>query len=350
MKFFLYALTIFVFSNPVASAAESECKYKKEFIDADLRCKGDGDCMFPRFEGLTSYEGDFNDYMDCVDWKTRKIIENNKDESTSSKEGEFYVNRGIERLDSGDREGAMSDFSEAINLQYMLFVNYRNRAVVKSQLNDYKGAILDLSKSIDIKPSAQSYILRGKIKRRLGDVYGACYDWEDAVQKRLFGIYFWERSELYSYCMNLYAGGEWSSGIGRFVDGNINQRWKNFNTYNNNGIRKLKAADYAGALTQFLKAKELYPRDPRVNSNIGDVKIKLKDYSGAISSYNKAIEIFPTNPYYWFDRSSLKKETGDIKGSCNDYNKAISLADKELRDIFLRSDSKKYCNLQPKGT
>ena len=75
-------LIFFFVHNPVLFA--SNCKYQDEFIEADLKCKGNGDCMFSRFQGNTSYEGDLNDYLNCLQWKIEKI-NNNKSTKKNNK-------------------------------------------------------------------------------------------------------------------------------------------------------------------------------------------------------------------------------------------------------------------------
>ena len=169
----------------------------------------------------------------------------------------------------------------------------------------------------------------------------------NCVNKRLIGSRSWSRSKLFIDCIEFYGGGKWSSYLGAFQDNRINQRWKNYNTYLANGSRKLQAADYAGSLTQFLKAKELYPNDPKVNENLGTVKFLLNDYTGALPFYDKAIEIFPSNSYLWFLRGLAKKEISEMQAACADYNRSISLADKQDREKYRKLWKNNYCISEP---
>ncbi len=66
----LFVFTLILSCN--SSLLAEECKYKKEYINADLNCNGNGDCMLARFQALTSYEGGYDDYMDCWAWSVNK--------------------------------------------------------------------------------------------------------------------------------------------------------------------------------------------------------------------------------------------------------------------------------------
>ena len=49
-------------------------RYQQEYINADLACNGDGDCMFRRFQASTAYRGTFSDYMDCWAWSVERMF------------------------------------------------------------------------------------------------------------------------------------------------------------------------------------------------------------------------------------------------------------------------------------
>ena len=91
---------------------------------------------------------------------------------------EEYINRGIERRDSNNYNGAISDFTAAIRIKPDYDFAYFQRAYVKDELKDYYGAIEDLSKAIELDPDDLN---RGISKEDLGDLNGDCSDWRKAV-------------------------------------------------------------------------------------------------------------------------------------------------------------------------
>ena len=101
------------------------------------------------------------------------------------KSAAFYYNRGIDKYDSGDYQGAISDFNRVIN-QYpnhpKINEAYYNRGLAKRNLGDNYGAIADYSKAIEINPRySGAYNNRAKTKYMLGDMKGSCTDAKKAA-------------------------------------------------------------------------------------------------------------------------------------------------------------------------
>ena len=59
---------------------------------------------------------------------------------------------------------------------------YYNRGIAKAKLKDYQGAIADFSKAIQLDPQlASAYYNRGIAKQIVNDLDGACADWRKAA-------------------------------------------------------------------------------------------------------------------------------------------------------------------------
>ena len=99
-----------------------------------------------------------------------------------------------------DHYGAISDYIKAIELNpnndEMSYINnngeklyfsnhhaYYNIGVYKAKLKDYNGAISDYTKAIELNPNyTKAYYNRGIAKENLGDLNGACADWKKAAE------------------------------------------------------------------------------------------------------------------------------------------------------------------------
>ncbi len=93
-----------------------------------------------------------------------------------------FTNRGIIKWKGGDYQGAIADYSKAIELNSQDAFAYNLRGLVKYKLQDYQGAISDYSSAIEINPQrAHSYANRGVAKGVAGDLVGACADWRKAA-------------------------------------------------------------------------------------------------------------------------------------------------------------------------
>jgi len=165
---------------------------------------------------------------------------------------EEYINRGIERRDSNNYNGAISDFTAAIRIKPDYAYAYNNRGFAKRNLKDYYGAISDYSKAIDLDPDyALAYNNRGFAKRNLKDYYGAINDYSKAIELK-------PDDALY---------------------------------YSNRGVAKENLKDYYGAINDYSKAIELKPDDAMAYSNRGITKENLGDLNGACADWKKAASL-----------------------------------------------------------
>ncbi|MFH1421404.1 MAG: hypothetical protein ABIH42_01610 [Planctomycetota bacterium] len=65
-----------------------------------------------------------------------------------------YSNRGTIRLQSGDDEGALEDFSTSIKLDPRNVIAYMSRCDIRLKKEDFDGAISDINKAMEITPTA----------------------------------------------------------------------------------------------------------------------------------------------------------------------------------------------------
>ena len=92
-----------------------------------------------------------------------------------------YNDRGMQRAEKGDYQGAIADYTAAIALDPDYAEAYYNRAYDLSEIEDYVGAVADYNKVIELAPeAAPAYFNRGMAKAKLGDSEGANADCEYA--------------------------------------------------------------------------------------------------------------------------------------------------------------------------
>ena len=85
---------------------------------------------------------------------------------------------GVEKMKVKDYEGAIADYTKAIEINPDFGTAYNNRGISKRKLNDYYGSIADFTKAIEINPDfAIAYSDRGFSKYSLKDYYGAIADY-----------------------------------------------------------------------------------------------------------------------------------------------------------------------------
>ena len=114
---------------------------------------------------------------------------------------ESYNSDGDKKSKLKDYQGAISDYTKAIEINPNYSIAYFNRGCVKSKLKDYYGAISDYNKAIETAEAIanivgsevltvkaaidsnyrNSYTNRGIAKENIGDIEGACLDWQKAA-------------------------------------------------------------------------------------------------------------------------------------------------------------------------
>lgn len=101
----------------------------------------------------------------------------------NAQNADVYIMTGNAKDQLGDLQGALADYSMAIQEDSTYAMAYFNRAWVKRKLNDYEGAIADYTLAIWFKPRYQiAYNNRGIVYMLTGKKEEACTDWQTAIE------------------------------------------------------------------------------------------------------------------------------------------------------------------------
>ena len=203
-----------------------------------------------------------------------------------------YYDRAGERSDKGDLDGAIADYSKAIEIYPHYIAAYNDRGLARRAKGDYDGAIADYSKAIEIFPRfAFGYSNRGLARRYKGDVDGAIADFNKAIE--------------------------------------INPRYAH--AYNNRGLARRAKDDLDGAIADYSKAIEIDPRYVDAYYARGIARKAKDDLDGAIADYSKGIEIDPRDPdayngLAWLSATSWNESFRNGKKAVEYALKAVELS------------------------
>jgi len=96
---------------------------------------------------------------------------------------EEYFNTANNKSDAKDYQGAITDYTKAIELNPNYSVAYVNRGDTKTKIQDYQGAVVDFSKAIELNPkNSDAYYNRGVSNSKLNQKESACLDWIKAEE------------------------------------------------------------------------------------------------------------------------------------------------------------------------
>lgn len=202
----------------------------------------------------------------------------------------YYVNRGIARLERGDKPGAAEDYETALRLDPDNSLALHNLAALKSLAGDSQSAEKLLSESIEKNeklpyPRAE----RGYQRLQSGDYKGALEDYNDVVRL--------EPNEPDNYI--------------------------------NRGLVKEKLKDYAGALADYSHALKLDEKNPKAWVCRGNVVSKLGNWKEALEDYGVALTLDSQYALAYFNRGIAYQNSGNNSAACQDLKKAQQLGVKE---------------------
>jgi tetratricopeptide (TPR) repeat protein len=198
----------------------------------------------------------------------------------------FYVSRGNCYALNSQFDRAISDYSEAIQLNPNYADAYNNRGVIWHKKGDQDKAIADFNIAIQLNPNfAEAYNNRGGSWLLKGNNVEALVDYDKAIQ--------------------------------------LNSNYTE--AYGNRGLVWSKKGNDTKALADFNKAIQLNPKYATAYNNRGALWKKKGDINKAIDDYNKAIQLNPNYAEAYNNRGNAWSIKGDINKALADFNMAIQL-------------------------
>ncbi len=231
-----------------------------------------------------------------------------------------YYNRGFERLDIGDYQGAIDDYTRALQIDSNQPTAYNNRGLAKFQVGDFAGAVADYTRSLELNSNESVvYFNRGFARFNLGDYAGAIGDYTESILKapEQTGAYFY-RGEAYGRLGNYQQAAEDYSRA-------IQLNPQDAVAYNNRGLARYNQADYASAIADYTEALRLKPDDAVAYLNRGVARSSGADYHGAIEDFSQALGLNEKYASAYNYRGRARAEMGDRQGAIMDLQTAANL-------------------------
>ena len=119
----------------------------------------------------------------------------------------YYYNIGNSKFKLKDYNGAISNFTKAIELNPEYTNAYYNRALAKDRLNNHYGAISDYSKAIELDPKEDVYCDRGVSKSKLKDYNSAISDYSKAIELNPVYVLAYHNRGIAKYLLGDRNGG-----------------------------------------------------------------------------------------------------------------------------------------------
>ena len=268
--------------------------------------------------------------------------------ATAEKSVVNLINRGVEKEKQGDSNGAIADFSRAIELDPKAVCAYYNRALAKSDKGDLDGVISDLSRAIELNPNGAdfcgddpsvAYRFRADTKVRKGDIDGAIADYDRAIEfnpSNFFGYYKRGKAKR--------TKGQLDGAIADFTAA-IEIDSESTVAYKDRAEAKQANGDVAGA-AEDLKHTGEASQHPGYEESVADLvnrgsgKGDKGDLDGALADFDRAIALDPKDAFAYFNRAYAKRLKNDVAGAIADYTRAIELDSRWANAYYNRGNVK----------
>ncbi len=190
----------------------------------------------------------------------------------SDKCDSVYFQQGVKRYVSGDVEGAIEDYNQALFSNPSDDRAYRNRGIARAKLGDVQGAMEDYNQALRLNAyDAQAYNNRGIVRYSSGDVEGAMEDYNQALRLNA------NNAKAYVNRGLAYHGlGDFKRAIEDY-NSSLRIEPNDAKTYVNRGLARASAGDKLLAISDLQKADDpvstrrkhkLSPSNSRQNSTI----------------------------------------------------------------------------------
>lgn len=209
------------------------------------------------------------------------------------------LERGLIRLRRGDLEGALEDYTAAVEFHPRFPSALANRAVARRLKEDWRGAVEDFRKILAIDSSRLGYahLAAGLEREREGDREGAMEEYGRAFEA--------DRDLV------------------------IALNWR--------GALRIQKGDWDGALADFSAAVEEEEGYVEARANRAVARERKGDIAGALADLDEVLRIAPGYADGYRNRAVLRHRIGDWRGALGDCDQALRICPGDMQAAALRS-------------
>jgi len=203
------------------------------------------------------------------------------------KEGRFFTQRASAWWARGERQRALADFDQAIQLGYVESHAFTSRGMFHTAMGNMDAAVKDFGQAIEKDDKDEvPYINRAAVYLAQSKIDSALKDYGRAIE--------------------------------------LNP--KKADNYQQRAVAYKMKGDLASALRDFNKALELNPKHVPALMGRGYISFQQEKHEQAVADFGAVIELDPSSAAAYNNRGFNRQRLGDGASALADYNRALELA------------------------
>ncbi|MEH1785527.1 MAG: tetratricopeptide repeat protein [Nostoc sp.] len=228
--------------------------------------------------------------------------------------------KGENKYEEGNYEGAIEDFNQAIKLDPQNALAYNRRGDAYYRLGDYEQAQADSSQAILLNPQdANAYFDRGFAFSELGKYKEAIADYTKAIKLN--------SKDAYAYYGRGLARTQLKDNKGAIEDFSkaIALKSEYTEAYLQRGILRRRLRQRLEAIQDFDKVIKINPSDAKAYYQRGLTQSINKQKYAALKDYTDAININPKYIEAYLNRGDIYSDLGNQVEATEDYNNILQI-------------------------
>jgi tetratricopeptide (TPR) repeat protein len=256
---------------------------------------------------------------------------------------ERFFESGFRKLEDIDYEGAIRDFTDALEQNALYAEAFYQRGRVYAGMGNTPKAIEDWEQAIEIEPedSRVHIILSSILRERREYVKALASAFEGVKQNPGYYEAYYQRGNIYQ--LRKY----FENAISDYTEA-IRLNPKFAMAYTNRGNAYVNTGAFENAISDYNEALRLNPRAANTYNNRGLARVQKGDLNGALDDFDEAVNINPEYEYAFYNRAEALEQKGDaesLRGAIADFRRYLDLGggqrDGDQADVEARIETLK---------
>jgi tetratricopeptide (TPR) repeat protein len=254
-----------------------------------------------------------------------------------------YYQRGLVLFDLSDRQGAIADYNQAINLNPDAIEVYIARSITKLAISDVIAAQADIAQALALNSKSAiahqllglTYKLQNQVEKAIAAYKQAAHLFlelrDEANCRRCIESYQPLEALLPPSTADVLSKVQQKIDQSDYTGALIDLNWmlqiepQNVQAFCLRGLTLAKLGDPESAMRDLNQAIFLEPQNPEVRLGRGIIRTEIGDAQGAIADFNELLREYPSNPETYMHRAQAYLRLKDYRVAIEDFSRSLSL-------------------------